>query len=263
MNAEVIQDKEGSMRLKGKVAIVTGGARGIGKACAFRFAEEGARVVLADILDGTQAKDEIVKKGGEAIDVHADVSDEKSTEQMVRTVLERYGRIDVLMNNAGVFADLGKKPFFEISSQEWDRVLAVNLKGMFHCCKAVYPQMKKQGKGKIINVTSSTFFQGVPYFLHYVSSKGAVIALTRALAREIGDAGIGVNAIAPGLTSSESVRGSQMYPEEYLKAAAGGRCFKRPEVPEDLTGTAVFLASDDSDFITGQTINVDGGGMFH
>jgi NAD(P)-dependent dehydrogenase (short-subunit alcohol dehydrogenase family) len=251
------------MRLKGRVAIITGGARGIGKACSLRFAEEGACIVLADVLDGTRAKDEIVKNGGEAITAYTDVSDEESTKEMVRTALERFGRVDILMNNAGVFAGLGKKPFFEISSEEWDQVLSINLKGMFHCCKAVYPQMKKQGKGKIINVTSSTFFQGVPYFLHYVSSKGGVIALTRALAREVGDSGIGVNAIAPGLTSSEAVRGNPMYPEEYLKAAAAGRCFKRPEVPEDLTGTAVFLASDDSDFITGQTINVDGGGMFH
>jgi NAD(P)-dependent dehydrogenase (short-subunit alcohol dehydrogenase family) len=251
------------MRLKGRVAIITGGARGIGKACGLRFAEEGACIVLADVLDGTRAKDEIIKNGGEAIAVYTDVSDEESAKEMVRTALERFGSVDILMNNAGVFAGLGKKPFFEISSEEWDQVLRINLKGMFHCCKAVYPQMKKQGKGKIINVTSSTFFQGVPYFLHYVSSKGGVIALTRALAREVGDSGIGVNAIAPGLTSSEAVLGSPMYPEEYLKAAAVGRCFKRPEVPEDLTGTAVFLASDDSDFITGQTINVDGGGMFH
>ncbi len=251
------------MRLKGKVAIITGGARGIGKACGLRFAEEGARIVIADVLDGTPAKDEIVKQGGEAIALHTDVSDQESTKEMARAAVERFGSIDILMNNAGVFADLSKKPFFEISSEEWDRVLGINLKGMFHCCKAVYPQMKKQGKGKIINVASSTFFQGVPYFLHYVSSKGGVIALTRALAREVGDSGIGVNAIAPGLTSSEAVRGNRMYPEEYLKAAAGSRCFKRPEVPEDLTGTAVFLASDDSNFLTGQTINVDGGVTFH
>ncbi len=255
--------KEDRMRLKGKVAIITGGARGIGKACGLCFAEEGARIVLADVLDGSQARDEIVKKGGEAVAVYTDVSDEGSTEEMARTALERFGSIDILMNNAGVFAGLGKKPFFEISSKEWDEVLAVNLKGMFHCCKAVYPQMKKQGKGKIINVTSSTFFQGIPYFLHYVSSKGGVIALTRALAREVGDSGIAVNAIAPGLTASEAVRGNPMYPEEYLNAMASSRCFKRPEIPEDLTGTAVFLASDDSDFITGQTINVDGGAIFH
>lgn len=251
------------MRLMGKVAIITGGARGIGKACALRLAEEGASIVVADVLDGTVAREEIVKKGGQAMAVYTDVSDEASTKEMARTAIEHFGRIDILINNAGVFATLGKKPFYEISTEEWDRVLGVNLKGMFHCCKAVYPQMKKQGKGKIINITSSTFFQGVPFFLHYVSSKGGVIALTRALAREVGDDGIAVNAIAPGLTASEAVRGNPMYPEEYLKTSAAGRCFKRTEVPEDLTGTAVFLASDDSDFITGQTIEVDGGGVFH
>ena len=251
------------MRLKEKVAIITGAARGIGKACALRFAEAGARIVVADVIDGTGARDEIVKKGGEAIAIATDVADEQSTMEMARTTIEHFGRIDILINNAGVFANLGKKPFYEISSAEWDMVLGVNLRGMFHCCKAVHPQMKKQGKGKIINITSSTFFQGVPYFLHYVSSKGGVIALTRALAREVGDDGIAVNAIAPGLTASEAVRENPMYPEEYLRISAGGRCFKRPEVPEDLTGTALFLASDESDFITGQTIVVDGGAIFH
>ena len=215
------------------------------------------------MIDGSGPREEIRKKGGEAIAVVTDVADEQSTKEMARTTTEHFGRIDILVNNAGVFAGLGKKPFYEITTAEWDMVLGVNLKGMFHCCKAVYPQMKKQGKGKIINITSSTFFQGVPHFLHYVSSKGGVIALTRALAREVGDDGIAVNAIAPGLTASEAVRGNPMYPEAYLKASAGSRCFKRPEVPEDLTGTALFLASVDSDFITGQTIAVDGGAIFH
>jgi len=182
---------------------------------------------------------------------------------MAQKTIERFGRIDILINNAAIFANLGKKPFFEISEEEWDEVMRINLKGVFLCCKAVYPHMKKQGKGKIINVSSSTFFMGVPYFLHYVSSKGGVIALTRALAREVGDDGICVNAIVPGLTISDAVRGNPMYPEEYLRVAASNRCFKRDELPEDLTGTVVFLASDDSDFITGQTIVVDGGSVFN
>ncbi len=251
------------MRLRDKVAIVTGGARGIGKAFALRLAGEGARVVIADVLDGAGALREIAARGGEAIAVQTDVSQEQSTKVMARTAIERFGRIDILVNDAGIFADLGRKPFFEIPSEEWDRVLGINLKGMFHCCKAVYLQMKKQGKGKIINITSSTFFEGVPYFIHYVSSKGGIIAFTRALAREVGDDGICVNAVAPGLTVSEVVEGNPMFPEEHLREHAGSRCIKRIEVPEDLTGTVLFLASDDSDFITGQTILVDGGKSFH
>jgi NAD(P)-dependent dehydrogenase (short-subunit alcohol dehydrogenase family) len=247
------------MKLKGKVAIITGGARGIGKAYALRLAEEGARIVVADVIDGTGVKEEIVKKGGEAIALHTDVSNEESVRAMARKAIEQFGRIDILINNAGLFVGLGKRPFYEISSEEWDQVLGVNLKGVFLCCKAVYPQMKKQRKGKIINVSSATFHQGVPYFLHYVASKGGIIALTRALAREVGDDRICVNAIAPGLTVSEMVRGNPMYPEGALKMVASGRCLKRDEVPEDLTGTIVFLASDDSDFVTGQTIIVDGG----
>lgn len=251
------------MRLKDKVAIITGSARGIGRACALRFVEEGAYVVVADLLDGTAVTEEIAAKGGKAIAVVTDVTSESSTQKLAQTSFEHFGRIDILVNNAGIFATLGKKSFLEISGEEWDQVLAVNLKGMFQCCKAVVPLMKKQGKGKIINMSSVVALAGIPGFLHYVSSKGGVLAFTRALAREVGDAGIAVNAITPGLTASEAVRENSMYPEEYQRASAQSRCFKRIEVPEDLTGTAVFLASDDSDFITGQTINVDGGQLMH
>ena len=251
------------MKLKGKVAIITGGARGIGHTLADRFAEEGAAVVLADVLDGAAAAARIAERGGQAISLITDVADEESTRRMAQAVIDRFGRIDILVNNAAVFVTLGKKSFMDISSEEWDRVLAVNLKGMFNCCKSVYPQMKKQGKGKIINISSSTVFQGVPLFLHYVSSKGGVIAFTRALARELGDESICVNAIAPGLTASEAVRAGSMYTEDYLRAAAQGRSFKRIQLPEDLAGPAVFLASDESDFMTGQTLAVDGGSVMH
>lgn len=251
------------MKLKGKVAIITGGARGLGKAFALRLAEEGAHIIIADIIDGVGVKEEIKEKGGEAIALYTDVSDEESTRNMARKAMEHFGKIDILINNAGIFASVGKKPFYEISSEEWDKVLGINLKGMFLCSKAVYPQMKRQGKGKIINISSGTFFMGAPYFIHYVASKGGIIALTRALAREVGDDGICVNAIAPGLTLSESVQGNPTYPEEYLRLTASGRCLKRDELPEDLTGAIVFLASDESDFITGQTIVVDGGSVFH
>ena len=256
-------EKGDHMKLKGKVAIITGGARGLGKAYALRLAEEGAQIVISDILDAIKVRQDIEERGGEALALYTDVSNEESTKEMARKTIERFGKIDILINNAAIFASLGKKPFYEISSEEWDQVLEINLKGTFLCCKAVYPHMKKQGKGKIINVSSSTFFAGVPYFIHYVVSKGGIIALTRALAREVGDDGICVNAIAPGLTISDAVRGNPMYPEGYLKVVASGRCFKRDELPEDLTGSIVFLASDDSDFITGQTILVDGGLVFH
>jgi len=251
------------MKLKGRVAIITGGARGLGKAFALRLAEEGARIVVVDILDASGVRDEITAKGGEALSVYADVSDEESVGSMVRAVSECFGRIDILVNDAGIFATLGRKPFYEIPADEWDRVLRINLKGMFLCSKAVYPHMKVRGKGKIINITSSTFFEGIPGFAHYVSSKGGIIALTRVMAREVGDDNICVNAVAPGLTTTEVVKGSPMYPEEHLKMSTARRSFKRYEVPEDLTGAVLFLASDDSDFITGQTLLVDGGAAFH
>jgi NAD(P)-dependent dehydrogenase (short-subunit alcohol dehydrogenase family) len=252
-----------SMRLKDKVVIVTGGGRGLGKAYAQRLAEEGARVAVADIIDSGDTKLSIEEKGGQVIAVVADVTNEDNVKELARQTIDRFGRVDVLINNAAIFADLSKKSFIDISVAEWDRMMSVNLRGTFLCTKAVYPQMKKQGKGKIINVSSGTFFTGVPGFLHYVTSKGGVVGFTRALAREVGNDGISVNAIAPGLTVNEAVLKSGMYPPEALKFVAGTRCFKRNEQPDDLVGTIVFLASDESDFITGQTIVVDGGAVVH
>ena len=251
------------MRLKDKVAIITGGAQGLGKAYAKRLSEEGAKVVIADILDGKALQQKIEEKGGEALALYTDVSDEQSVEEMVTKTTERFGRIDILINNAAVFANIKLKPFFELSAQEWDQLMQVNLKGTFLCCKAVYPQMKKQGSGKIINVSSGTFFKGMPYFIHYVTSKGGIIAFSRALAREVGDNGISVNVIAPGYTLSDTLLETPMLDEKMNTTMLGTRCFKRDELPEDLTGTIVFLASDESDFITGQTIVVDGGSVLH
>lgn len=252
------------MRLKDRVAIVTGGALGIGRAYALRLVEEGAKVAIADIAYEaavTTAK-EIENRGGTALAIRTDVADEASVGDMVRQTAERFGRIDILINNAALFVGLfPRKPFTEITVEEWDRAMAVNIKGLFLCAKAVFPHMKAQGQGKIINISSSTFWTGTQDFLHYVTSKGAVIAFTRQLAREVGDYGINVNAITPGLTESEGA--ATVYTPERFDTAASGRCIKRRERPEDLVGTVVFLASDDSDFITGQTINVDGGYAFH
>jgi NAD(P)-dependent dehydrogenase (short-subunit alcohol dehydrogenase family) len=251
------------MKLQGKVAIVTGGARGLGKAYAIRLAEEGAKVVVVDVLDTGSVQEEIEARGGEALALQTDVTDEKGTEDMAKKAVERFGKIDILINNAALFVGIKKKSFYEISESEWDQVIAVNLKGTFLCSKAVYPQMKKQRKGKIINVSSGTFYNGVPFFLHYVTSKGGVIAFTRALAREAGDHGICVNAIAPGLTVSDGMKEIPSYSDDYYQENANRRCIKKIEMPEDLTGTIVFLASEDSDMITGQTIVVDGGGVFN
>lgn len=251
------------MRLEGKVVIVTGGARGLGRDYALRLAGEGAQVVVADVLDGTRVQAEIENTGRKSLALHTDVSNEKSVENMVRQTIKEFGKIDVLINNAAIFADVVKNRFFEIPLEDWDRIIRINLTGTFLCCKAVFPYMKQQGKGKIINVSSSTFFSGVPNFLHYVTSKGAIIALTRAMAREAGGSGISVNAVAPGFTLSEAVDGNPGFPEESRRVATESRCFKRDQRPADLLGTVVFLASEDSDFITGQTLVIDGGGVFH
>lgn len=251
------------MKLQGKVVIVTGAARGLGRAYAIRLAREGARVVVADILDGSDTVEAIKKNKGEAITIKTDVTSEESTREMAAKTIEAFGRIDVLINNAAIFATIVKRPFWQIPAEEWDKVMAVNLKGPFLCAKAVYPQMKKQGKGKIINVASGTFFKGVPNFLHYVVSKGGNIAISRSMAREVGDAGICVNTIAPGYTETEYLRENPQDPPEATNMIVASQCIKRPSTPDDLAGTIIFLASDDSDFITGQTILVDGGSALH
>ena len=247
------------MRLAGKVAIVTGGARHIGAAYCRRLAEEGAAVVVADILDGASVADEIGAKGGKALALKVDVSNEADTQRMAAESVKGFGRIDILINNAAIFINIQRHPFYEISGEEWDRVSAVNIKGPFLCAKAVFPQMKEQKSGKIINISSSTAYWGTPNFLHYVASKAALIGMTRALAREVGDYGICVNSIAPGLVEHEGQNAPKALTELQLKA----RSIKRLQTPDDLMGTLVFLASSDSDFMTGQAIVVDGGSVFH
>jgi len=247
------------MKLEGKVVIVTGAAQGLGEAYALRLAGEGAKVVVADLADGGAVARRIAERSGEALALRTDVTDEGSTREMAARSVERFGRIDALINNAAYFSKLVKRPFHEIGVAEWDAVMAVNLKGPFLCAKAVFPQMKAQAKGKIINVSSGTFFKGLPHFLHYVTTKGGVIGLTRSLAREAGEFGICVNAIAPGYTETEILKEHPQDSEPVRAQIVASRCLRRPETPDDLLGTVVFLCSDDSDFITGQTIVVDGG----
>jgi 3-oxoacyl-[acyl-carrier protein] reductase len=252
------------MRLKDKVAIVTGGGVGIGKAYAQGLAKEGAKVVVADIQEAEAKKvaADIRQSGGDAIAVSVDVTSPEKTQAMAETALKQYGRIDALVNNAGLYSALKKKPFMEIDPEEWDRVMSVNVKGLFLCVKAVYPAMKQRGKGKIINISSGTALGGSPFFLHYVSSKAGVIGFTRALAREVGGDNICVNSIMPGLTISGSNQEGVMTAEQ-LADRRKRRCLQRDQYPQDLVGTVIFLCSDDSDFMTGQSISVDGGMNMH
>jgi NAD(P)-dependent dehydrogenase (short-subunit alcohol dehydrogenase family) len=247
------------VRLEGRVAIVTGGARHIGAAYCRKLAAEGAAIVIADILDGELVAKEIRSRNGRALALQIDVSKEEDTIRMAAETVNAFGRIDILVNNAAIFINIQRHPCYEITSDEWDRVSAVNIKGPFLCAKAVFPQMKEQKYGKIINISSSTAYWGTPNFLHYVASKAALIGMTRSLAREVGEYGICVNAIAPGLVEHEGQNAPKILTDLQLKA----RSIKRLETPEDLFGTVIFLASSDSDFMTGQTIVVDGGSVFH
>jgi NAD(P)-dependent dehydrogenase (short-subunit alcohol dehydrogenase family) len=251
------------MRLADKVAIITGSGRGIGKAVALTFAAEGADIVVADIdantAEATAA--EIRGLGRKAMAISVDLCKWNEVEAMAKSAAEKLGRIDILVNNAGV-ANFVPRPFFQIPEDEWDTVMRINVKSMFLCCKAVFPHMKTAGRGKIVNISSGTHFLGAPGLLHYASSKGAIIGLTRSLARELGDFNITVNSVAPGLTITEGVTnltGAKGVDE----MAVNRRSIKRRQMPEDLVGAIVFLASDGSDFITGQTLVVDGGVAMH
>lgn len=249
-------------RLDGRVAIVTGAGRGIGAEYAKTLAEAGAKVTVTDIVDTETTVNIIKQAGGEAIGVHCDVTKTDDIQSMVATTVETFGKLDIMVTNAALFADLDQKSFLEIDEAEWDRVMQVNTRGVFSCVKAAVPEMKKNGYGKIVNIASGTVFKGTPMLLHYVSSKGAMVAFTRALAREVGDDGITVNCIAPGLTMSEKVVGADQW-DAVKDGNTASRAIKREEVPEDLLGTVVFFASSDSDFITGQTLVVDGGSAMH
>ena len=248
-------------RLEDRVIIVTGGAQGIGLAYCKGLAAEGAKVVVADIdRAGSEAAVGLLgESGADALAVVGDVSNPQDTDEMARATMDRFGRIDGLINNAAMFQRpaMSRVPFDEIPVEEWDRLMAINLRGIFLCCRAVVPHMKEQQSGKIVNISSGTVFAGTTNLLHYVTSKAGVIGLTRGLARELGDYNITVNAIAPGLTISMEDSGDVRSGLNQQRVQA--RSIKRDEAPEDLVGTAVFLCSSDSDFMTGQTMVVDGG----
>ena len=254
------------MKLKDRVAIITGAAQGIGATFAVGYAKEGAKVVIADVLDGKEAVKAVEKAGSEAIFVKTDVTQQDECDAMAKAAKDRFGGIHILVNNAAVFGDIVLKPFTEVTTEEWDRVMAVNVRGPFQCTKAVFPYMKEKG-GRIINMSSASFMEGVPFMPHYVSSKGAIMAFTRVMARELGDHNIRVNSIAPGFTHSaggdrfDQNKAVPLGPLDELQQPM--KCLKGASYPEDLIGTAVFLASDMSGLITGQLIVHDGGVSFH
>jgi len=250
------------MRLKDKVAIITGGNQGIGREYSLRFAKEGAKVVVAarNIEKSEQVVKELIDAGGEAMALKVDVSKEKDTKMMAKKTVEKFGKIDILLNNAAIYSGLTMKPWDLISVDEWDWVFSVNVKGQWLTMKAVVPYMKQLGKGKIINTSSTTILLGIPLLLSYAASKAAVIGLTRCVASEVGEYGINVNTICPGLTMTAASTEMPGQPPGLAEFVANMAALKRNEQPEDLVGAALFLASEDSDFITGQMIVVDGGG---
>jgi NAD(P)-dependent dehydrogenase (short-subunit alcohol dehydrogenase family) len=238
------------VKLDGKIAIVTGGAQGIGAAIARGLAQEGATVVVADLNPPADG-------------IRADVSSEEDVARMTDEVVARHGGIDILINNAGLYASLAMRPFTEIPLEEWRQVMDVNVASMFLTCRAVVPRMRERGGGKIVNISSGTPFRGVPFLLHYVTSKGAIVTLTRALAKELGRDGIHVNCVAPGFTMSDGVREHPEVIEALRDVSVSARTIQRDQLPEDVVGAVVFLCTPAADFVTGQTMVIDGGQYFH
>lgn len=245
--------------LDGKVAIVTGGAQGIGRAIADGLAAAGARVVIADLRGAEDAA--AAYPGG--VGLTADVSDEAAVQAMADETARRCGGIDVLVNNAGLYATLAMRPFEQIDVAEWRRVMDVNVLSMFLTCRAVVPYLRERGSGRIVNISSGTPFRGVPFLLHYVTSKGAIVALTRALAKELGGDEVLVNCVAPGFTMSAGVLDRPEVVEQLREVSVNSRTLRRDQEPEDVVGAVVFLAGPGASFVTGQTMVIDGGQFFH
>jgi len=251
------------MKLIGKIAIVTGSSAGIGKAIAFGLAEEGAHIVIADVNNATETAERMREKGFKAIGIKVDVSSEEDTKRLAEETADTFGRIDILVNNAGIYTTLTPSPMEKITVDEWKKVMDVNVMGVWLCSKAVVGEMRKVNGGRIINLNSGTPFKGSPFFLHYVSSKGAIIGLTRALAKELGKDNILVNAIAPGFTLSDGILENDILLEKFREVSKQVRSLSRDQHPDDLVGAAKFFAGPDSSFITGQTLMVDGGAYFN
>jgi NAD(P)-dependent dehydrogenase (short-subunit alcohol dehydrogenase family) len=245
--------------LEGKVALVTGAAQGIGNAIAHGLAGEGARIVVADLQRAQEAASDF--PGGIGLEV--DVADEEAVEWLAGQAADHCGGIDILVNNAGLYASLPMRPFTEIPLEEWRKVMDVNVASMFLVSRAVVPRMRERGGGKIVNISSGTVFRGVPFLLHYVTSKGAIVAMTRALAKELGKDGIHVNCVAPGFTLSEGVQEHEEVVEALRDVSIAARTIQRDQVPADVAGAVVFLCTPAADFITGQTMVIDGGQFFH
>jgi NAD(P)-dependent dehydrogenase (short-subunit alcohol dehydrogenase family) len=245
--------------LDGKVALVTGASQGIGRAIAEGLAEEGARIVIAD-LNGAE---EAAKAFTAGVGITADVADERGVQRLVDQAVERCGTIDILVNNAGLYASLEMRSFEEIPLDEWRRVMDVNVASMFLMCRSVVPVMRAHGGGKIVNISSGTPFRGVPFLLHYVTSKGAIVAFTRALAKELGKDDVLVNCVAPGFTMSAGVEAHPVVVEKLRDVSVSARTLQRDQLPEDVVGAVVYLSGPGSDFVTGQTIVIDGGQTFH
>ena len=251
--------------VSGRVVIVTGGGQGIGREYAKEFAAAGAIPVIAELnLHSTNnVAAEIERAGGQSLPIQTDVASLDSVQKLVDTVMAKYGRIDVLINNAAIFTSLKMRPFDQIPIEEWKQVMDVNVASMFLTCRAAVPVMRAQGGGTIVNISSGTPFRGVPFLLHYVTSKGAIVALTRALAKELGKDGVRVNCVAPGFTMSQGVLDNPEVVEKLRDVSVSARTIQRDQEPDDVVGAVVYLAGPTSSFVTGQTIVIDGGQYFH